>query len=95
MKYFLIGLGAALVSVLIAYLANDWSLVYMISGPIGIIALAWGIAAAAGIGSKGKTGRLTSSEKRKESQKRMGKMRNAFMVAIPTLAAALINLVML
>lgn len=95
MKYFLLGLGIALVSVLIAYLMDDWSLVYMIAGSVGIIALIWGVLVSRVFGGGNSSARTTSSEKRKERQLRFAKMKNALLFAVPNFAVAIINALML
>lgn len=93
MKYFLIGTVIALAGVLIAYLMNDWSLVYVISGLVAGIALIWGVLAL-GTG-KNKSTRTTSSEKRREKQQRVTKMKNAVLVALPNIIAVIVNLTMI
>ncbi|AIY04465.1 hypothetical protein Plano_0500 [Planococcus sp. PAMC 21323] len=90
MKYFLVGTAIALIGVLVAYLLNDWSLVYMISGIVAGVALIWGVLAL-GTG-KNKSTRTTSSEKRREKQQRVTKMKNAVMVAVPNILAVIVNL---
>lgn len=93
MKYFLAGTAIALIGVLVAYLLNDWSLVYMISGIVAGVALIWGVLAL-GTG-KNKSTRTTSSEKRREKQQRVTKMKNAVMVAVPNILAVIVNLAMI
>ncbi len=93
MKYFLTGTVIALIGVLIAYLMNDWSLVYIISGLVAGISLIWGVLAL-GTG-KNKSTRTTSSEKRREKQQRVTKMKNAVMVAVPNIIAVIVNLAMI
>ncbi|ANU15183.1 hypothetical protein B481_1409 [Planococcus halocryophilus Or1] len=93
MKYFLAGTAIALIGVLVAYLLNDWSLVYMISGIVAGVALIWGVLAL-GTG-KNKSTRTTSSEKRREKQQRVTKMKNAVMVAVPNIIAVIVNLAMI
>lgn len=93
MKYFLAGTAIALSGVLVAYLLNDWSLVYMISGIIAGVSLIWGVLAL-GTG-KNKSTRTTSSEKRREKQQRVTKMKNAVMVAVPNIIAVIVNLAMI
>ena len=93
MKYFLAGTAIALIGVLVAYLLNDWSLVYMISGIVAGVALIWGVLAL-GTG-KNKSTRTTSTEKRREKQQRVTKMKNAVMVAVPNIIAVIVNLAMI
>ena len=93
MKHFLIGTVIALIGVLIAYLMNDWSLVYIISGIVAGVALIWGVLAL-GTG-KNKSTRTTSSEKRREKQQRVTKMKNAVLVAVPNIIAVIVNLFMI
>ncbi|ANU24235.1 DUF5316 domain-containing protein [Planococcus donghaensis] len=93
MKYFLAGTAIALIGVLIAYLLNDWSFIYMISGIVAGVALIWGVLAL-GTG-KNKSTRTTSSEKRREKQQRVTKMKNAVMVAVPNIIAVIVNLAMI
>ncbi|MGE6369617.1 DUF5316 domain-containing protein [Planococcus kocurii] len=93
MKYFLIGTVIALVGVLVAYATMDWSLVSIISGIAAGIALIWGVLAL-GAG-KNKSTRTTSSEKRREKQQRVTKMKNAVMIAVPNMVAVIVNLVMI
>ncbi|EGA88488.1 hypothetical protein GPDM_15414 [Planococcus donghaensis MPA1U2] len=93
MKYFLAGTAIALIGVLVAYLLNDWSLIYMISGIVAGVALIWGVLAL-GTG-KNKSTRTTSSEKRREKQQRVTKMKNAVMVAVPNIIAVIVNLAMI
>lgn len=93
MKYFLAGTAIALIGVLVAYLLNDWSFVYMISGIVAGVALIWGVLAL-GTG-KNKSTRTTSSEKRREKQQRVTKMKNAVMVAVPNIIAVIVNLAMI
>lgn len=93
MKYFLIGILIALAGVLVAYLTNDWSLVYVISGLAAGIALIWGVLSL-GTG-KNKSTRTTSSEKRREKQQRATKMKNAVLVAVPNIIAVIVNLTMI
>ena len=93
MKYFLTGTVIALIGVLIAYLMNDWSLVYIISGIVAGVALIWGVLA---LGSgKNKSTRKTSSEKRREKQQRVTKMKNWVLLAVPNIIAVIVNLVMI
>lgn len=93
MKYFLTGTVIALIGVLIAYLMNDWSLVYIISGIVAGVALIWGVLA---LGSgKNKSTRTTSSEKRREKQQRVTKMKNLVLLAVPNIIAVIVNLVMI
>ncbi|ANU26363.1 DUF5316 domain-containing protein [Planococcus versutus] len=93
MKFFLTGTVIALIGVLVAYLVNDWSLVYIISGIVAGVFLIWGVLAL-GTG-KNKSTRTTSSEKRREKQQRVTKMKNAVMVAVPNIIAVIVNLVMI
>lgn len=93
MKYFLIGILIALAGVLVAYLTDDWSLVFVISGLAAGIALIWGVLAL-GTG-KNKSTRTTSSEKRREKQQRVTKMKNAVLVAVPNIIAVIVNLTMI
>ncbi|MBT2569771.1 DUF5316 domain-containing protein [Planococcus sp. ISL-110] len=93
MKYFLIGILIVLAGVLVAYLTNDWSLVFVISGLAAGIALIWGVLAL-GKG-KNKSTRTTSSEKRREKQQRVTKMKNAVLVAVPNIIAVIVNLTMI
>lgn len=93
MKYFLIGTVIALLGVLVAYLTNDWSLVFVISGLAAGIALIWGVLAL-GTG-KNKSTRTTSSEKRREKQQRVTKMKHAVLVAVPNIIAVIVNLTMI
>ena len=90
MKYFLTGTVIALIGVLVAYLMNDWSLVYIISGIVAGVALIWGVLAL-GTG-KNKSTRTTSSEKRREKQQRVRKMRNWVLLAVPNIIAVIVNL---
>ncbi|WP_142829235.1 DUF5316 domain-containing protein [Planococcus soli] len=93
MKYFLIGILIALAGVLVAYVTDDWSLVFVISGLAAGIALIWGVLAL-GTG-KNKSTRTTSSEKRREKQQRVAKMKNAVLVAVPNIIAVIVNLTMI
>ncbi len=93
MKYFLTGTVIALLGVLVAYLMQDWSLVYIISGIVAGVSLLWGVLAL-GTG-KNKSTRTTSSEKRREKQQRVTKMKNAVMVAVPNIIAVIVNLAMI
>lgn len=93
MKYFLTGTVIALLGVLVAYLMQDWSLIYIISGIVAGVSLLWGVLAL-GTG-KNKSTRTTSSEKRREKQQRVTKMKNAVMVAVPNIIAVIVNLAMI
>lgn len=89
MKSFLIGSVVALAALLIAYLADDWSLAYLIAGAVGLLALLW---EALVMSRKKSSARTTSSEKRREQREKMAKMRRAFLFALPNLIVAIIAL---
>lgn len=91
MKYFLIGTAVALVALLIGYMAGDWSLAWMISGAIGFLAL---IRAGLAMRSKNSSAKVTSSEKRRERQEQLAKVRHAFLFAVPNFIVAIIVLLM-
>ncbi|WP_088006860.1 DUF5316 family protein [Indiicoccus explosivorum] len=92
MKSFLIGSATALAVLLIAYLADNWSLAWMIAGAIAILAV---LREAVVMGRRDSSAKTTSSEKRREQREQLTKMRNALLFAVPHFIVALIALLLL
>jgi hypothetical protein len=90
MKYLLIGGVVALLSILVGFIMDDWTLVYQIAGAVGIICLVWGaLVSGAFVGGKQNT-RNMASENRREREEKFIRMKRAVMVAIPNIVVAVI-----
>ena len=89
MKFLVLGIVTAAISLLIGYMFEDWNLAFLMAGTLGIIGLVWALLFSGVLkGSRGME-RMTSSERRKESAGRTTKLRNGFLFALPNLLAAL------
>lgn len=89
MKFLVIGIVTAAISLALGYFLEDWDMAFYIAGALGIIGIIWGVLFSGVL--KGSSGmeRMTSSERRKESAGRNAKLRNGFLFALPNLIAAL------
>ncbi|WP_203334796.1 DUF5316 family protein [Planococcus beigongshangi] len=89
MKFFGIGIVTAAISLLLGYFLEDWNLAFYIAGALGIIGVLWALLFSGVLKGSGGMERMTSSERRKESARRSGRMRNGFLFALPNLLAAI------
>lgn len=93
MKYFLTGIGIAVVCAIIAYLASDWSLMYLIAGAVGIICIIYAaiLAFFSAKGDKGK--RNLASERRREQRERSARIVGILLLAVPNLVLAVVGFI--
>lgn len=89
MKFLVIGIVTAAISLALGFFLEDWDMAFYIAGALGIIGIIWGVLFSGVL--KGSSGmeRMTSSERRKESAARNAKLRNGLLFALPNLLAAL------
>ena len=95
MKHFLLGLLVSGLIALIAFLADDWALLFPIAGAVAVIALVWAVISSITAGKQVKSSFNTSSERRRAQQARNAKVKNLVLFALPNLALALYGLFML
>lgn len=94
MKYLLIGSVVALLSILVGFIMDDWTLVYQIAGAVGIICLVWGALISGVFVSRDKNARNLASENRREREEKFIRMKRAVIIAIPNIAVAVIALIL-
>ncbi|MGM0898186.1 MAG: DUF5316 family protein [Bacillota bacterium] len=95
MKHFVLGLVVAGLIALIAFLAEDWSLLFPIAGIVAVLALVWAIVTSITAGKQVKSSFNTTSERRRAQRERNAKVKNLVLFALPNLVAALIGLFIL
>ena len=94
MKYLLIGSVIALLSILVGFIMDDWTLVYQIAGVVGIVCIIWGVLVSGVLGSSNRSSRSLASENRREREEKIIRMKRAVMVAVPNIAVAVIALIL-
>lgn len=95
MKHFLLGLLAAGIIALIAFLADDWSLLFPVAGAVAVIALVIAVITSVTASKQVKSSFNTSSERRRAQQARNAKVKNWVLFALPNLVLALVGLFIL
>lgn len=89
MKFLVIGVVTAAISLALGFFLEDWDMAFYIAGALGIIGIIWGVLFSGVLKGSGGMERMTSSERRKESAARNAKLRNGVLFALPNLLAAL------
>ncbi|RNF38907.1 DUF5316 family protein [Planococcus salinus] len=95
MKYFLTGIGVAILSAVIAYLADNWSLMILIAGAFGLICLIYAAILSITSAKGGKDKRNFASERRREQRERSARIGGVLLMAAPNLLLAVIGFVYL
>lgn len=88
MKHFLIGTGIAVLIAIIAYLADNWSLLYLIAGAVGVICIVFAAILSFTLARKDKGKRNLASERRREQRERSARVLGIILVALPNLLLA-------
>ncbi|MFC4408948.1 DUF5316 domain-containing protein [Chungangia koreensis] len=95
MKYLFIGFGISLIIFVVALTTNDWSLLYKITGFVGLICLGIGALISGAFISGDRLGRNLNSESETDRRKRITFTNRIVLIGAPNIAFAIILFLLL